>query len=329
VKAEPFRKLEEVRWGIIGCGDVCEVKSGPGVMNTDGSRVVRVMRRDAAKAADFAERHNVPKHSGDAADVLGDPEVNAVYVATPPGQHERYALAAAEAGKACYVEKPMARTAAECQRMVDAFDAKKLPLFVAYYRRLLPRWAKVKQLLDAGELGTLTDVSYRMTRLFRPQRQTDWRHDPAQSGGGLVMDLGSHLLDLLDHLLGPLEHVAGHSRRHGGNEVEDVTAMTFAAGDALGTATWNFAGSTMEDELTLTGTAGHLTITCFGNEPFTLYRADGGDEIFDLPSPPDVQRFLVHTIIHDLRTGEETCPSTGHSAMRTNTVLDAIRKVGE
>ena len=318
-------KLDEVRWGIIGCGDVCEVKGGPPVLNRPGSRVVRVMRRDAAKAADFAARHDVPKSSGDAADVLGDPEINAVYVATPPGGHAAYALAAAAAGKACYVEKPMARDGGECQRMNQAFADAGLPLFVAYYRRLLPRWVKVKQLLDAGRLGTLTHVDYRMTRRHRPARQTEWRLDPAQAGGGLILDLGSHLLDLLDHLLGPLRDVAGHARNHSANAVEDTTVMTFTAGrDTLGTATWNFAGPAMEDVLTLTGTAGRLTISCFGNEPFALAPADGPAETFDLPSPPDVQRFLAETIVHDLLTGEATCPSTGESAARTNAALDAV-----
>lgn len=309
----------EIRWGILGCGDVCEVKSGPAALNQPGSRVVHVMRRNAAKAADFARRHDIPRWSDTAAAVLADPEVNAVYVAAPPGSHEELTLAVAATRRPCYVEKPMARSAAECRRMVEAFEASGVPLFVAYYRRCLPRWVMVKELLDTARLGTVTHVDYHMTRLHRPQRATEWRMDPGLSGGGLVMDLGSHLLDLLDHLLGPLTEVAGLARNHSDNPVEDVVAMSFRAGTALGTAAWNFAGSEREDVLTLTGTAGRLTLSCFGNEPFDL-----NGQPFDLPSPPAVQRPLVAAMLHDLRTGQQTCPSTGHSALRTNEILDKV-----
>ena len=266
-------QLDEVRWGIVGCGDVCEVKSGPPAMNQPGSRVVHVMRRDGDRAADFARRHGVPRWSTGIDAVLDDPEVNAVYVATPPGSHRDLALRVAAAGKACLVEKPMARTAGECRQMIEAFEERGLPLLVAYYRRCLPRWVKVKELLDAGRLGTLTSIDYRMTRLYRPDPTGEWRLDPRQAGGGLVMDLGSHLLDLLDHLAGPLRDVRGVCRSHDDSPVEDVVAMSFTAGEgggAVGTASWNFAGSAMCDRLTLSGTAGALSISCFGNEPFTL-----------------------------------------------------------
>src|SRR5438067_1919276 len=112
-----------IRWGIIGCGDVTEVKSGPGFRKAQDSALVAVMRRDGAKAADYARRHGVPHWYDDADKLVADPEVNAVYVATPPGSHLEYALRVAAAGKPCYVEKPMARSHAECRRMIDAFDA--------------------------------------------------------------------------------------------------------------------------------------------------------------------------------------------------------------
>ena len=111
-----------IRWGIIGCGDVCEVKSGPGFQKAANSALVAVMRRDGGKAADYAKRHGVPRWYDDAEALIGDPEVDAVYVATPPGSHLEYALRVAAAGKPCYVEKPMARTHAECRRMIGALS---------------------------------------------------------------------------------------------------------------------------------------------------------------------------------------------------------------
>src|SRR5882672_3909851 len=148
-----------VRWGIIGCGDVTEVKSGPALQRATGSALVAVMRRDRAKAEDYARRHGVARAYDDAAALIADPEVDAVYVATPPSSHQDYALAAAQAGKPVYVEKPMARSHAECRSMIDGCARADVPLFVAYYRRALPRFLKVKQLIDDGALGEVRLVN--------------------------------------------------------------------------------------------------------------------------------------------------------------------------
>ncbi len=319
--------LDEVRWGILGCGDVSEVKSGPSVMNRPpASRVVAVMRRDAAKAADFAKRHKVPRHYGDADELIHDGEVNAVYVATPPGSHCHLAEQVAAAGKACYVEKPMGRTAGECRRMVEAFRGADRPLLVAYYRRRLPRFMEAKRLIDAGELGNVSSVGYGMTRLFSPGRDHGWRTDAAVSGGGLFLDLGSHLLDLLDFLLGPLDHVAGVATRHGDGrtEVEDAVAMSFTQpGGIAGTARWNFAGAERADLLTIEGTNATLRMSCFGNEPLELIRRDGAVETIERPHGPHVQEHLMTDVIAHL-LGEGACPSTGDSALRTNAAMDAV-----
>src|SRR5262245_58209728 len=141
-------KHNTVRWGIIGCGDVTEVKSGPGFQKAQGSELVAVMRRDGTKAADYAGRHAVPRWYDDAERLINDPEVDAVYVATPPGSHLEYALRVARASKPCYVEKPMARSYAECRRMIEAFEKAGLGLFVAYYRRMLPRFVRAKELIE-------------------------------------------------------------------------------------------------------------------------------------------------------------------------------------
>jgi len=314
-------KLDQVRWGILGCGDVTEVKSGPTVMNRgDESRVVACMRRDADKAADYARRHGVDRWYDNADALLADDEVNAVYVATPPGSHRDLALKAAAAGKACYVEKPMARTAEECREMVQAFRDAGLPLLVAYYRRRLPRFVEAKRLLDAGEIGKVTGVHYEMCRLHQPGRDHGWRTQPDISGGGLFHDLGSHLVDLLDFLLGPMADVAGTSRGEPGDE---RVAMSFThVGPVAGTARWNFAGARWVDLLTVDGTAGALTMSCFGNEPLRLTL---GDDVLEIDRPHDkhVQRYLMDDVLAHLR-GVGTCPSTGDSALRTNAVIDAV-----
>ena len=200
-----------IRWGIIGCGSVTEVKSGPALQRAEGSALVAVMRRDGEKARDYAERHGVAKWGTDARALIHDPEVDAVYIATPPAFHADYAVQVAQAGKPVYVEKPMGCTVADCRRMLAACRQAGVPLFVAYYRRALPRFLQVKALLDAGAIGAVRGV---IVRMIRPAKAEDadagnWRVDPTLAGGGYFFDLGSHMLDLLDFLLGPIAAVQG------------------------------------------------------------------------------------------------------------------------
>src|SRR3984957_7373384 len=198
--------MNPIRWGIIGCGDVTEVKSGPAFQKVHGSQLIAVMRRDATKAADYARRHGVPQWYDDADRLIADPRVDAVYIATPPGAHEMYAMKVAAARKPCYVEKPIARNSAEAQRMVQAFAAAKVPLFVAYYRRCLPRFVKAKEIILSGQLGSLRSIEYRYAdgQMSKVDSPVPWRLQAEQAGAGLFLDLASHALDLLDWFFGPL-----------------------------------------------------------------------------------------------------------------------------
>jgi 1,5-anhydro-D-fructose reductase (1,5-anhydro-D-mannitol-forming) len=314
----------EIRWGIIGCGDVCEVKSGPAFQKAAGSRLVAVMRRDAAKAADYARRHGVPRWYSDVDQLIGDPDVNAIYIATPPGSHAELALKVAAAGKPCYVEKPMARNHAECLRMIEAFRAAARPLFVAYYRRRLPRFLKAKELIDGGALGRITGLVYRHCRLCRSSQGDEWRLDPVRAGGGLLLDLGSHALDLIDFLLGPLSDVSGSAARFTEGKTEDVVVMTFRTErGALGAASWNFAASARNDLIEIEGTHGRLAVACFGDDPVRFEESGGRLEEFNLPNPPHIQQPFIQSVVDEL-LGRGTCPSTGESAARTSKVMDDV-----
>ena len=317
--------METIRWGILGCGAVTEVKSGPALQQAPGSALVAVMRRDPVLAADYARRHGVPRWYARAADLIADPEVDAVYVAAPPGAHLELALAVAAAGKPAYVEKPMARSHAECARMRAAFAAAGVPLFVAYYRRALPRFALVKALLDEGRIGRPVSVAYRYA-MARTRVTGGWRLDPAASGGGLFVDVGSHALDLFDWLLGPLADASGSATR-GSPEagvVEDVVAMRFrTASGALGAATWDFAGlGPHVDRVEIGGTEGALRFAVFGDDPITL-ALPSGTEALTAPSPPHVQAPLVARVV-DALLGRGACPSTGETAARTSRVIDDV-----
>ena len=321
--SHPFSGRDVVRWGIIGCGDVTEVKSGPGFRKATGSRLVAVMRRNGALAADYARRHGVPRWYDDADRLIADPEVDAVYIATPPDTHEHYALKVAAAGKPAYVEKPMARNAAECDRMVAAFARAGLPLFVAYYRRRLPRFLRAEELLREGALGRLTGVSYRLAEPHH-RKEGQWRIEAETAGGGHFLDVGSHALDLLDYLVGPLEDVRGTAANIASPyPVEDTVALCFrTAAGVPGAMTCDFAAAVRDDTLRLTGTEGELTCPVFGPEPLKFEDASGV-RTFDLPPPPHVAQPLIQTVVDDL-LGRGACPSTGESARRTSRAMDLV-----
>ena len=317
-----FKGRSLIRWGIIGCGDVTEVKSGPGFQKAGGSALVAVMRRNGALAADYARRHGVPRSYDRAEALLADVEVDAVYIATPPDTHAHYALLTAAAGKPAYVEKPMARHVPECDRMVTTFAQARLPLYVAYYRRRMPRFLTAQALISDGTLGRITGVRYHCST---PRHLDDagWRLRAEQSGGGHFVDIGSHALDLLDFFFGPLSEVTGHARNHGKTcLVEDAVAMSFLAGDIPGVASWNFASAEKEDAFTITGTEGRLTFSLMGNEPLQLEKS-GQQKSLDRPNPAHVQQPLIQSIVDDL-LGRGTCPSTGDSARRTSQVMDTV-----
>ena len=316
-----------IRWGMIGCGDVTEVKSGPGFQKAQGSQLVAVMRRHGALAADYAKRHGVPRWYDDPQALVNDPEVDAVYVATPPGAHLEGALLTAAAGKPCYMEKPMARHAAECDAMIAAFAQAKQKLFVAYYRRAMPRFLKLHELLAGGAIGRLTSVNYRFatsTPANADPAKNAWRVSAEAAGGGLLLDVGSHVLDFLDHCVGPLEDVAGRAARLAtAAEVEDAVAMTFrTAGGALGTASWNFSSLTKEDTLEFLGTGGRLSFQVFATDPVRLETTRGVEQ-FEFANPPHVAQPLIQLIVDEL-LGRGTCPSTGESARRTQLVMDRV-----
>lgn len=314
-----------VRWGILGVGAVCEVKSGPAFQKAQDSRLVAVMRRDAARAEDYARRHGVPRWYADADSLIADPEVDAVYIATPPGAHLELALRVCASGKPAYVEKPMARNAAECDRMVAAFHAARVPLFVAYYRRAQSRFLKVEQVLRSGQLGIVTGINVRYARPVTVREQSGalpWRLRAEHSGGGLFMDIASHTLDLLDHLFGPLSEIAGDAANLASDcPVEDHVVLRFrTSSGALGVGQWNFASAVPADRLIISGTRAELELSVFGSEPISL-RSASSLEQFDAPPPEHVQQPLIQSIVNEL-LGRGTCPSTGVSAARTSRVLD-------
>ncbi len=320
--------METVKWGIIGCGNVCEVKNGPGLYKADHSELVAVMRRDGAAAGDYAERHGVARFYDDAQKLIDDDEVNVIYVATPPSTHCEYALAVAAAGKPCVVEKPMGCSTSECEQMVDAFKSKGIPLFVQFYRRALPRFLKVRELLSEEKIGRLTSVHIvHYGRLATGESASGWRYDPDIAGAGQFFDLASHGMDILDYLVGPVKVATGHALNTGGSyTAEDVTVMSFLfENNVAGTGVWNFNSDHGDDTMTFTGSKGQIQCPVFSDTNVEIRMADGESQSIEAPNPQHVGQPLQETIIAQLR-GEGTCESTGESGLRTQRVLDACVK---
>jgi predicted dehydrogenase len=321
--------MTTIRWGIVGCGDVTEVKSGPAFARVANSALVAVMRRDAARAADYARRHDVARSYGDGAALINDPDVDAAYVATPPDTHEHYTALAAAAGKPVYVEKPMARSFDECRRMVETCRRAGTKLFVAYYRRSLPRFLKVKELIENGAIG---DVRFVTVRLHMPPMKEDldagnlpWRVRPEIAGAGRFLDLAAHTLDLLDFYLGPVTSAAGHAANQAGlYPAEDVVTGSFQfASGALGTGVWCFTAHDRRDEVELVGERGRITFSTFGNDdPVRLESADAAED-FVIPHPAHIQQPMIEAIVNELN-GVGRSPSTGETGARTSRVMDQV-----
>ena len=323
-----------IRWGIIGCGDVCEVKSGPGFQKAANSALVAVMRRNGPLAADFARRHGVPRWYDDAQALINDSEVDAVYVATPPSSHKEYTLLAAAAGKPVYVEKPMAPTHADCVEMIEACRAAGVPLWVGYYRRRLPKFVKIQEMLNSGVIGDVRSVTIRLRQPVAaqlhqpgtPMNLTDlpWRVNPAIAGGGLFLDLAAHMLDIVDMLVSPIRQVSGFATNQGGHyPAEDIVAGTFAfENGALGTGSWFFTAADKLEWTELEGPLGRIGYACFDTSPIQLITADGLQEI-SITQPDHVHQPLIQTIVDEFN-GQGRCPSTGESGARATWVMDQM-----
>lgn len=324
--------LNEVNWGIIGCGNVTELKSGPAFNKVAHSKLVAVMRRDADKAADYALRHGVPAWYSDADQLINDPKVNAVYIATPPDTHASYAIQAMKAGKSVYVEKPMALNFQECREMIRVSEETGMPLLVAYYRRTLPAFLKVKELVDQGIIGKPLTFNIRLHKAFGekdlyPELQS-WHVNPQIAGGGYLFDLASHQLDYLDFLFGPVVQVHGIAVNQAGYyKAEDTVTGSFLFGNGIiGTGSWCFviAKGNEEDVIEISGTKGKLSFSSFQHGDVKLITPEGTIN-FSFQNPENIQHYLIQQVVNELR-GEEKCVSTGKTAARTSAVLDEMVK---
>ncbi len=321
--------MKTIRWGIIGCGDVTEVKSGPGFQKAPNSQLVAVMRRNGTLAADYARRHGVPRWHDDADAIIRADDIDAVYVATAPDTHCDYVLRCAAAGKPVLVEKPMAMDAGQCADMLAACRSARVPLWVAYYRRALPRFLRVRELVQSGTIGTVRMVTSRQFQPLKAPEEANpgsppWRIDAARSGGGLFVDMVTHTLDFLDFVFGPIEAVqALAGNQAGAYRPEDIVTASYRfASGVYGSGAWCYAADREEEYNEIIGANGRIRFSTTAPVPIRVMQKDAVEE-FPVDDPPHVHQPLIETIVAELN-GMGACPSTGESGARTTRVVDEV-----
>ena len=322
--------LDKVKWGFIGCGEVTEKTCGPAFSMIRNSEVVAVMSRDLEKAASYARRNNIPRWYNDAQLLIGDEDVNAIYIATPPSSHATFAIMAMKAGKPVYIEKPMAATYEDCARINRISKETGVPCFVAYYRRYLPYFQKVKEIVTRGEIGNVINVQIRFAV---PPRDLDynnknlpWRVQADIAGGGYFYDLAPHQLDLLQEMFGCILEAEGYTSNRGGlYDAEDTVSACFKFESGLpGSGSWCFVSheSAKEDRIEIIGDKGMVSFSVFTYDPITLH-TERGLETIQPQNPPYVQLPLIQAVVEHLQ-GKSICTCDGLSATTTNWVMDRI-----
>ena len=323
--------MKQINWGFIGCGEVTEKKSGPAFNEVGGSQVVAVMSRSENKARSYAERHHVRKWYTDASELIEDPDVNAVYIATPPSSHATFAIMAMRAGKPCYIEKPLAASYNDCIRINRISEQTGVPCFVAYYRRYLPYFQKVKEIIESGTIGNVVNVQVRFSVPprdldFQSGKEMPWRLQPDIAGGGYFYDLAPHQIDLLQNLFGVITRAHGYpaNRAHLYQAEDTLSACFFFESGIPGSGSWCFVGheSAKEDCIEVIGEKGSLSFSVFTYQPIEVITSEGKN-LITVPNPPYVQLPLIKSVILHLQ-GIGKCDCTSVSATAVNWVLDRV-----
>lgn len=323
--------MKILKWGFIGCGEVTEKKSGPAFSEVPGSTVEAVMSRNEQKARSYAERHGIGKWYTDAQELIDDPDVNAIYIATPPSSHATFAIMAMKAGKPVYVEKPLAANYEDCARINRVSEQTKVPCFVAYYRRYLPYFQRVKEIIKNGIIGDVVNVQ---VHFAVPPRDLDygnaenlpWRLQPDIAGGGYFYDLAPHQLDLLQDIFGVIIEANGICANRGHlYKVEDSVSACFKFENGLpGSGSWCFVAyeSAREDRIEVVGDKGQLSFSVFNYDPICLQTSEG-TQMITVPNPDYVQYPLIKNVIEHLQ-GLAVCSCTSVSATPVNWAMDRI-----
>jgi predicted dehydrogenase len=303
--------MEKICWGIIGCGNVTEVKSGPAFNKVEHSSLMAVSRRDEEKLADYVKRHQVPMSFTNALDLIHSDHINAIYIATPPDVREAYAIEAMQLGKPVYLEKPMALNLAACKRLKAASEKLGIKLSVAHYRRNLPLFMEVKYILEQGDIGAVKEVQITMFKKTDKAAKdpSNWRVDPSIAGGGYFYDLAPHQIDLVFYFFGKPKSFSGTSTNKAGlYKAEDFVQGTIELENGIVCkGLWDFSINGEEkDEFLIIGEKGTIRFPVFGL--FIEVESNGQVKTIPFEAPKHNQQNHIQAVVnYFLDKGENPC----------------------
>lgn len=318
--------MNNIKWGIIGCGNVVETKSGPAFNSIQNSEIYAIMRRDLKKAEVSAKKLNAKKYYDKIDDLLNDENVNAVYIATPPGLHYEQAKKCCEAKKATYLEKPFARNYEEALEITKMFEEAKVPLYIAHYRRALPKFQKIKQIIDDGEIGKICEADFRLNRRCNyDEIDNTWIYNTELSGGGKFYDIAPHSIDIMVYLLGNFTEI--HSFATNNNDyyqVEDVVVFTFKTEkNVIGTANFNALALDKKDKMIISGTKGRVEFSMHGNDDIVVYTKNEEKKI-SIMNPEVIQENMIKDVVSSLISNQKLNTCLAREALETYRIMDIV-----
>lgn len=318
--------MEQIKWGLIGCGKVVENKSGPAFNTTNNSSIYAVMRRDLAKAKESAEKLKAEKYYDNIDDLLADGEINAIYIATPPGLHLEQAIKCCKAKKPTYIEKPFARNYKEALQITKMFEDAGVQLYVAHYRRALQKFIKIKEILQSGKIGTLCEADFRLNRKYNYEEiHNTWLYNTELSGGGKFYDIAPHSIDIMVYLLGNFTQINGIATNNNKEySVEDIVVMSFKTDiGVVGTANFNSLALDKQDHMIIYGTKGKIEFSMHGNDSIII-KTDSGEEKIEINNPKIIQENMIENVVNSLLTGEHLNTCSAQEALETYRIMDIV-----
>ena len=318
--------INQIKWGFIGCGKVVEQKSGKAFNQLPNSCIHSIMRRNLEDAYNSAKKFSAQNWFDNINDLLNS-DIDAVYIATPPGLHYEQALACCNAGKPIYIEKPFARNYTEVKAIVDAFERKDVPIYVGHYRRALPRFQKIRQLLMENCIGKICSVDFYLNRVFSQfEADNTWLYNPILSGGGKFFDIAAHTIDLFNFLFGDIKEIHGYAINSGTKcPLEDTVVFSFlTAQNIVGSANFNCISNKKGDRMIITGTKGTMEFSVHGRCDIVINNYDKKNvDVLEIPDSPIIEEPMIKTVIDNLlKQGD--CPCMGKDALSTYWAIDQI-----
>ena len=317
---------KQIRWGFLGCGKVVQKKSGDAFRTVPGSTIHTIMRRDITTAEAAARHFDAPFWCSTQEELLAS-DIDAVYIATPPGLHYAQAMACLRAGKPVYLEKPFARNYTEAKALTEAFAGAGVPLYVGHYRRALPRFLKIRQLLEEGIIGQIQSVDFYLNRVFNPEEATrGWLYDPLLSGGGKFYDIAPHTVDIFQFLFGEICSVSGSAVNTGaGCPLENLVTLDVVTMQQIhGHLRFCCTAAEKSDRMTVTGTAGTMEFSVHGKQDIKVWNTDGTlTHDMTILDPVTVEQPMVQTVVEEL-LGLGKCLSHAADVLSTYQVIDQV-----